>query len=785
MIAGVNTWDSWAAAWWSWVLHSSWQVAIVVGVIWGVTRLDRRQSASFRCALWLLVFVKLLVPPTLTAPWSIGTVAQHAAEASGYVEWVRPLEHHVTTPLENPDQFVPATHMTNAATDAPNLTLRGLAFAIWAMVSSGMALTIAIQYVRYRRRVLKTLTPPPDWLGELVAAQVSRLQLSQSPSVRLIDGGGVPSVFGILRPLVLIPETWLKEFDRSALTDVITHELAHVKRRDLPVGWGVTALTCCYWFHPLVWVAHLHIRREREMACDDWVLWSNARDGKEYAGTILKGAESSSGMVPAGAGFLGLMELSENLLHRIRSAGDAHRKRSMGIRSVLTLCVIVLVLFPMQCVTTGASPTDLDFSSEPPADHEAEMALYEPAGPEVHAFIKHTTESFGRSGLWLTVGARDALSRQEREDRVTYIAEVLEGHYGRHQCESLAEAGVIRDARLLPGLVEVAQYHLDDRDYDCRAKWMAVAALGRQGDGSAVPVLIPLVDHGNLNTRLWARGSLVRLTGQNFNDDKRAWGAWWNSQGIAPALTEEALSPWVAPGASKQTGVESEQLKKNLAILEEIRGGVPPELVSSVPPIGAIEVDPDSLSIVVTFDQDMAKSFSWTGGGEYYPDVTSKPRWLDKRTIELPVKLESGRLYRVGINSTSHRNFASASGVPARNRVLYFVTAGADAETLAKAQPPKVAAKAVSEGGDSISVTFDRPMGGGASWTKAGGQYPETTGRFEWSEDKQTCTLPVVLETGERYSIGLNSVHHINFQSEQGIPSDPVVWEFIFVGKGN
>jgi len=29
-------------------------------------------------------------------------------------------------------------------------------------------------------------------------------------------------------------------------------------------------------------------------------------------------------------------------------------------------------------------------------------------------------------------------------------------------------------------LMKVTDYHLDDRDYDCRAKWMAVAALARQ-----------------------------------------------------------------------------------------------------------------------------------------------------------------------------------------------------------------------------------------------------------------------------------------------------------------
>ena len=38
-------------------------------------------------------------------------------------------------------------------------------------------------------------------------------------------------------------------------------------------------------------------------------------------------------------------------------------------------------------------------------------------------------------------------------------------------------------------------YHVDNKDYDCRPKWMAIAALARQESPEAVPLLISLVDH--------------------------------------------------------------------------------------------------------------------------------------------------------------------------------------------------------------------------------------------------------------------------------------------------
>lgn len=100
--------------------------------------------------------------------------------------------------------------------------------------------------------------------------------------------------------------------------------------------------------------------------------------------------------------------------------------------------------------------------------------------------------------------------------------------------------------------MKVAAYHVEDKDYDCRPKWMAISALARQGDERAVPILVPLVDHGNLNTRMWAQAALARITGQAFHDNKQAWADWWNGAGKQPALGPDAVKPWAPPVAKAQ-----------------------------------------------------------------------------------------------------------------------------------------------------------------------------------------------------------------------------------------
>jgi hypothetical protein len=185
----------------------------------------------------------------------------------------------------------------------------------------------------------------------------------------------------------------------------------------------------------------------------------------------------------------------------------------------------------------------------------------------------------------------------------------------------------------------------------------------------------------------------------------------------------------------------------------------------------------------------MGAGFSWTGGGPDYPPTPAgqKASWRDPRTCVLPVKLEAGRYYRVGINSTSYQNFRSAAGVPTRPAAVYFTTRGASEELKRKVQVPMIVGLIPKNGTQDVDpslaeirVTFNVPMGGGFSWTGGGENYPtipEGKKPF-WTEDKKTCVLPVQLKPGWEYRLGLNSPSHKNFQSAGGVPLQPVVLNF-------
>ncbi len=214
-----------------------------------------------------------------------------------------------------------------------------------------------------------------------------------------------------------------------------------------------------------------------------------------------------------------------------------------------------------------------------------------------------------------------------------------------------------------------------------------------------------------------------------------------------------------------------------------------PQIVKTTPERGAVDVDPALAEIAVTFDRDMQKGMSWTGGPPLFPptDETRDARWTDARTCVLPVKLEQGSYYRLGINSTSYQNFKASDGVAAPPSAIYFVTKGATPQVRSRVRVPKIVSLKPKQGASDVDpktttlrVTFDVPMGEGMSWTGGGEAFPKTPDDKQavWSPDGLTCSLPVQLEPGHDYRLGFNSLSYNNFASKWGVSLVPVVYTF-------
>ena len=108
-----------------------------------------------------------------------------------------------------------------------------------------------------------------------------------------------PAVYGIFRPMIVIPES----YKEKELEYIIRHEKTHIKRLDnlwRIIGFVTASI---HWFNPLSWVFLKAFLTDLELACDEMaVAGYEKEERKEYAITLLECSQSKSMLVSAFGG---------------------------------------------------------------------------------------------------------------------------------------------------------------------------------------------------------------------------------------------------------------------------------------------------------------------------------------------------------------------------------------------------------------------------------------------------------------------------------------------------
>lgn len=250
--------------------------------------LKNRAPKQVFCLLWLVVFVRLLLPVSLESPLSIVPDA-----LPGY-EQVQPGGKAPNTPADHKPGQPQAPAQGNAqgqpigtpvisSPGEPSLTIPGdvtpatpapeppVSFP-WQAVAAGMWLAGALamggyglfSYLRLRRRLFDAIRAKDGaW---------------EHPDV------DSPFILGMLRPRIYLPAGLVGQ----PRMFILCHERAHLRRLDhiiKPVCWVALAL---HWFNPLVWAAYILMSRDIESACDEAVIRRLGSEVKaDYSTTLL------------------------------------------------------------------------------------------------------------------------------------------------------------------------------------------------------------------------------------------------------------------------------------------------------------------------------------------------------------------------------------------------------------------------------------------------------------------------------------------------------------------
>ena len=240
--------------------------------------------------------------------------------------------------------------LTVAAGGAAAATVPGFVrpAAILGVLAAGVVLrllwlAVGLWRLRlYRRRARPIEDLPPGILG-------MQARLGVSPRFFSSAEIGGPVTFGLFRPVVLVPETFLT-MDAESMEAVACHELLHVRRRDWAFTFAEEAVQSLFWFHPpLLWLIE-RIRATREQIVDGLVVgWTGAR--RHYIQALLSMASTPARADLLAPSFARKHHLKERVALLLRESSMSKRRLAVTLAAIglgTVLCVALAVsYFPL------------------------------------------------------------------------------------------------------------------------------------------------------------------------------------------------------------------------------------------------------------------------------------------------------------------------------------------------------------------------------------------------------------------------------------------------------
>ena len=206
------------------------------------------------------------------------------------------------------------------------------------------------KYSGIRRRVFASECQTEGALFARLNQLSQRLGMRFCPELRISADLDAPFAIGAFRPIIVLPQETIDQLDSDQLDIVLAHELAHVRRRDMLIGWVETVLIALWWFHPAIWWLKSSLRQTREDCCDDMLIANQITIPERYCETIIAAAarQTIPSLEPLALGFTNREHPAGRRIRRLMNASIGRFDRLQSSAVLLTLLVGAIAIPGLQ-----------------------------------------------------------------------------------------------------------------------------------------------------------------------------------------------------------------------------------------------------------------------------------------------------------------------------------------------------------------------------------------------------------------------------------------------------
>lgn len=252
------------------ILNLSLDASYIIILVLLLRLLLKKAPKKYSFLLWILVFVKLVVPFSFESDFTLIKAKDEIIRQDTLRKGI-PVEVMPYTPSENLRQFEVErdTQTDNFVLDKRKINVN---------------------------KAEETDYLPYIWLAGLFSFTAysvlatlkfkSKLEDSKHLSGNIYISKNIKTafVFGLIRPKIYLP----LDLNENEKRYILKHEEIHIKRLDHISKFLAFAISSIHWFNPLVWLAYYFLGLDMELSCDERVIKEIGSDIKgDYSSSLL------------------------------------------------------------------------------------------------------------------------------------------------------------------------------------------------------------------------------------------------------------------------------------------------------------------------------------------------------------------------------------------------------------------------------------------------------------------------------------------------------------------
>ncbi|PEB33352.1 transcriptional regulator, partial [Bacillus cereus] len=266
-------------AFFDWMIETSIMASILVGLILCIKVLFRNKlTPRWQYMLWIILIIRLVLPWSPDSSYSIYSVLTYKND-DAFISSQNPVASILTKErmqelknIDNTKDLTKEDTYTSSSTQTYNNEKTVPFYTIFIYIWLTGVILLCFATFIMNRRLLLYIKKQPVITDEKIIQIFEKCKHSMSiqRNIPLFVSGKVssPTVFGFIRPKLLLSTVHMEILDEQQLRYIFYHELAHIKRRDVGVNWLMHGLLILNWFNPILWYAYSCMREDQELACD-------------------------------------------------------------------------------------------------------------------------------------------------------------------------------------------------------------------------------------------------------------------------------------------------------------------------------------------------------------------------------------------------------------------------------------------------------------------------------------------------------------------------------------